>query len=296
VSPNRAYRHDEGSVDPLATIKIVSPCTVPWAGMTGDETVRHCGQCRKNVYNVAAMTSDEARAVIQNAEGDVCLRLARRADGTVVTGDCRARLRAARQRGVFAFAGTLVVMLAVEIWAQAFGLRALSAFLQGPRSSPVGQDEFKHAPAIRTAARPRLSDVFGAHHVVAGGAAFMDPGLRPIGVVPGPDDDDDSPRFLQPSVATALKESGDDPPIPLSLLGVPLGAKVCVSRTGTVESVMPVRGVNLLMEESVVRTVKGWTYRPFVVEGVAVPFCTFLRFHVTHPGRPLPPHGRSTAR
>jgi hypothetical protein len=131
-----------GSGDVLDAIKIVSPCTVPWASMAGDERVRHCGQCKKDVYNVAAMKAEEARAVIENAEGRVCLRLARRADGTVVTGDCRARLRAARRRGMFAFAGTLLVMLVVELWAQAFGLRALSDFLRSDPPSPgVTRDE-----------------------------------------------------------------------------------------------------------------------------------------------------------
>ena len=148
LSRSRAYHCQVGAVDPLDAIKIVSPCTVPWASMAGDERVRHCDQCKKDVYNLAAMTADEARALIEKSEGRVCLRLARRADGTLVTGDCRTRLRAARQRGMITFASTLVVMLAVEIWAQAFGLRALSDFLRGdPKPPPptVTQDAIDYS-------------------------------------------------------------------------------------------------------------------------------------------------------
>ena len=76
------------------------------------------------------------------------MRLTYRADGTIATGDCRARLHAARQRGMFAFACMLVVMLAVEVWAQAFGLRALSVLLQTESPSPPATSEVQ-APLVQ---------------------------------------------------------------------------------------------------------------------------------------------------
>ena len=60
-----------------------------------------------------------------------------------------ARLRAARSRRMVAFASALVVMLAVEIWAQSFGLRALSAALSGSaKTATPHQDEIERAPAV----------------------------------------------------------------------------------------------------------------------------------------------------
>jgi hypothetical protein len=153
-----------GSVDRLDAVKVVSPCTVAWDGMAGDERVRHCGQCRKNVYNVEAMTRKEAISLIEHAEGRVCLRLAYRADGTVVTGNCRARLRAARERGMFAFVTMLVVMLAAEVWAQSFGLRMLSVWLGADEAVPsVRRDDVQKAPLVKI--RRREADV---HRYVMG--------------------------------------------------------------------------------------------------------------------------------
>ena len=58
--------------------------------MPGDDRVRSCSACSRLVYNLAAMTSDEALALIANREGRLCARLFRRADGTIITADCSA--------------------------------------------------------------------------------------------------------------------------------------------------------------------------------------------------------------
>ena len=99
--------------DPVDRIEIQTPCSVPWDSMYGDERIRHCGSCRKNVYNVAELTRAQATALIASRE-PVCLRIYRRPDGTVVTNDCWSRLRAARRRGMWAF----LVMLVIVAWAQ----------------------------------------------------------------------------------------------------------------------------------------------------------------------------------
>lgn len=85
----------------LDTIQIASPCEVDWASMTGDDRSRHCGDCKLQVYNLSAMTRDEAQALLSGVEGRLCARFARRRDGTVVTRDCgpiRARIRRRMRR------------------------------------------------------------------------------------------------------------------------------------------------------------------------------------------------------
>jgi len=66
--------------------------------MAGDERVRHCALCSLNVYNFAEMTREEVRELLMRTEGRVCARLYRRADGTLLTGDCPTGLRAMRRR------------------------------------------------------------------------------------------------------------------------------------------------------------------------------------------------------
>ena len=81
----------------LDRIEIASPCPASWDDMEGDDRSRFCGQCRKNVYNIAAMTRSQAEALIAATEGSACLRLFRRADGTVLTSDCPVGVRALRR-------------------------------------------------------------------------------------------------------------------------------------------------------------------------------------------------------
>jgi len=94
--------------------------------------VRHCGQCKQNVYNVAAFTRAEAMRLLQ---GRVCLRIYRRPDNTVITSDCRERLRAARKRGLLVFAGVALVVLWAQICAQFVGMMGLKRLLGSGRQT-----------------------------------------------------------------------------------------------------------------------------------------------------------------
>lgn len=69
-------------------IQIATPCSAEWSRMRGDDKVRFCEACRKSVYNLSAMSADEALATIREKEGTLCARLFRRHDGTVLHQDC----------------------------------------------------------------------------------------------------------------------------------------------------------------------------------------------------------------
>ena len=56
--------------------------------MDGDERVRFCRECNRNVYNLSAMTEREAQRVVAEREGRLCVRFYQRRDGTVLTSDC----------------------------------------------------------------------------------------------------------------------------------------------------------------------------------------------------------------
>jgi hypothetical protein len=130
--------NDGPRFDAVDRIEIPIPCEVPWDSMAGDERVRHCDQCRQNVYNVAAMTRDEALRLLEDRAGNLCVRIFRRSDGTVVTGDCRARLRAARKRGWLVFAGVLLIVAWGQLCAQVVGLAGLRRVLawRGTHGAP----------------------------------------------------------------------------------------------------------------------------------------------------------------
>jgi hypothetical protein len=64
--------------------------------MKGDDRVRDCSQCKLSVYNLSAMSRQEAEALIREREGNLCVRLYQRFDGTVITDDCPLALRKIR--------------------------------------------------------------------------------------------------------------------------------------------------------------------------------------------------------
>ena len=82
----------------LEDVAIAAPCRASWDEMVGDEHVRFCGQCAKNVYNLSSLPRDQAQALLAAREGEVCVRLYRRADGTVLTSDCPVGVRRRRRR------------------------------------------------------------------------------------------------------------------------------------------------------------------------------------------------------
>jgi hypothetical protein len=110
----------------LEDIRVASPCTAPWEDMKGDERVRFCGRCEKNVFNLSAMTREEAEALVAGKEGRLCVRFYRRSDGMVLTADCPVGTRARKVR-------RLVVLAAGVGAAGALGTCASGVLMTGTR-------------------------------------------------------------------------------------------------------------------------------------------------------------------
>jgi hypothetical protein len=129
---------------PLDEVRVAAPCPMDWGKMVGDERVRFCGSCELNVYNLSGMTRREAEALVMGAEGRLCVRFYRRADGTILTRNCPVGLSAVKRR-VARVAGS--VLSAVVAFLAGLGLnfgldRALSPSIMdesavpAPRTSP----------------------------------------------------------------------------------------------------------------------------------------------------------------
>src|SRR3954467_13306285 len=85
--------------------------------MTGDDRVRRCPSCRKDVYNVTLLTRRELERLLASAKGPLpCVRAYRRPDGTVVTRDCvTVVLRAATW---VRLKGAVVVAFLLALWSE----------------------------------------------------------------------------------------------------------------------------------------------------------------------------------
>ena len=96
----------------LDNIRVATPCRVSWDGMTGDERVRACGDCKKSVYNISNLTRDEAHALIVEKEGKLCVRYYQRHDGTILLKDCSVGVGRKRKRTMVA-AGVAALLAGV---------------------------------------------------------------------------------------------------------------------------------------------------------------------------------------
>jgi hypothetical protein len=102
----------------LDDIRVASPCAADWNRMAGDDRARFCASCRKNVYNLSAMTREEAERLILEKEGRLCVRYFRRADGTILTRDCPVGLARLRRRlwAAWGVAAALVSAAGAFLW------------------------------------------------------------------------------------------------------------------------------------------------------------------------------------
>jgi len=128
---------------PLDNIRIASPCSADWNEMYGNDRMRHCGDCKLNVYNLSGMSREAAESLLMNAEGRLCVRFYRRLDGTIITENCPvgwAKLKARAK--VFVAAAFSLVMTFMG------GLFVVSLFSRRAVPAQVGVLEAKSTPVV----------------------------------------------------------------------------------------------------------------------------------------------------
>jgi hypothetical protein len=93
----------------LESMRIPIRCKEDWEKMRGNDQIRHCFKCNKNVYNLSAMTAEEAEALLETRRQiDTCVRFFVRPDGTMVTADCTRK-----KRNIMILAGAAAAAAAV---------------------------------------------------------------------------------------------------------------------------------------------------------------------------------------
>ena len=149
---------------PLPQITVAAPCHESWDAMSGDETRRHCEVCQKDVYNLSAMTTQEAQALLAAKGEKLCVRFNKRADGTPVTRQFpRPQIRM-RRSVAFGWLVSLIVAGIVGIGTGAFAVRQAStkpassvATIKKPahRNLSVGPDPFQIPHTRQASPKPK---------------------------------------------------------------------------------------------------------------------------------------------
>lgn len=171
----------------LKNVYIAAPCDVKWDSMHGDERVRMCGGCAKNVYNLSAMSSGEAESFLQENGVSQCMIFFRRSDGTIITDNCPVGLRKLRdncRKVTGLVAGFMAVILSAPL---AFAQRGMNDRPRDP--APPGK-HWSPNPAGGGFILRDGPDVMpmrpGRMVAVPPGNRPVQPTIRPIGVKPTP--------------------------------------------------------------------------------------------------------------
>lgn len=132
-------------LDLLDDVRVASPCSAEWDEMRGDDRVRHCEHCDKNVYNIAEMTRQEAIDLLTGGGQTPCLRIYRRKDGKVLTSDCPigVRLRIRARRWVAAIAGFVGVAISASSGCMGVPVNGLRTCPKDDRSSNRSDSEIE---------------------------------------------------------------------------------------------------------------------------------------------------------
>lgn len=93
----------------LDNIRVATPCHVAWDSMTGDDRVRNCDSCKKDVFNLSMMSRDEAETLLRENTSGMCVRYFQRHDGTIMLADCAVGKRQRRNRRLIVAGAALLL-------------------------------------------------------------------------------------------------------------------------------------------------------------------------------------------
>lgn len=167
----------------LESLRIASPCQESWEKMEGDDRVRFCGTCQKHVYDMRYMSRDEAEDLVRATE-KVCVRMTRRADGTVITGDCPvgARDKSRRQKVAGLIGGGLLAATALLAKVRAGAEPATGSVRPGSFAVPVLAELVKRVQDAKPQPQPEtvmMGDVAPAPRPMMGAVHRAEP-VEPV--------------------------------------------------------------------------------------------------------------------
>lgn len=118
--------------DLLERIQISTPCDADWDSMVGNDQVRFCSHCNLSVTNLSSMTRSDARRLVRESGGRLCIRYYRRPDGSLLTAPAERLQQAARRASKLA-AGAFGAMLTLS--ASASAQSGAQTFVAAPNAS-----------------------------------------------------------------------------------------------------------------------------------------------------------------
>src|SRR5882724_6333055 len=71
----------------LDRVYLKKPCSTEWNLMEGNDQIRFCIECNKQVHNLSSMTRKQAEDLLAEAGGELCAKFDRDDRGNILTAD-----------------------------------------------------------------------------------------------------------------------------------------------------------------------------------------------------------------
>jgi len=228
--------------------------------MHGNDRVRFCGGCSQNVFNLSAMTTEEAEDLIRRADGRLCARFYRRDDGTILTKDCPVGLQAFRGKLTSTRTQVVAACLSLLGYLGFLGAYKLVDREVDRENNSVLLDDGPSAPKVMFLRNPGLTQVMGE---MAWPTDLQRPGL-PVR----------NERFIREraifKVIPVYHSTGSSPQ------GVVI-VRVIIDEDGTVEDAESIRG-HTPLKELAEEAARRWRFEPVLVKGQPVEVESVLTF------------------
>lgn len=69
----------------IDSVSVASPCGENWDAMKGNEQIRFCSHCAKDVTNISEMSAAEARRFVLRSKGSICIRVIKDTRGRTIS-------------------------------------------------------------------------------------------------------------------------------------------------------------------------------------------------------------------
>ena len=249
------------SIPPLGRVRVAAPCEAEWKWMYGDDRVRFCGQCSQNVFNLSAMTTEEAEDLIRRADGKLCVRFYRRDDGTILTKNCPVGIQAIREKLTSTRTQVVAACLSLLGYLGFLGAYKLVDREVDRENKSVLLDDGPSAPKVMFLRNPGLTQVMGE---MAWPTDLLRQGL-PVR----------SERFVRDraifKVIPVYHWTGSSRP------QGDVVVRIIISEDGTVEDVESIKG-HTPLKELAEEAARRWRFEPVLVKGQPVEVESVLTF------------------
>lgn len=111
---NQTMKKTDAENSVLESICIAMPCSFDWDTMKGNDEVRLCGGCNKNVYNISAMSKKRAEEILSGPQLP-CIQIVRTQDGRLSHDECPGWLKPLRKgwRKTLGFAVSVLTLFSI---------------------------------------------------------------------------------------------------------------------------------------------------------------------------------------